>query len=208
MFDASHFGREFAVYLFRTEKVNLHWTFRESEKIIYYEEELTELRKKYSFVSFTIDGRRGVIYLLQRLFPSVPVQLCQFHQAKTILKYTTRRPQTDCGKELKRLALSLKSSSKEDFIKRYETLKTKYKEFLKEKNESGQYKHRRLRTAFRSIKTNLPYLFTFQDFPYLKIPNTTNSCDGYFSHLKSLTRLHPGISLQRKIQMINHILAS
>jgi hypothetical protein len=95
VFDASHFKREFCLFLFRSCKRNVHYDFKDSEKIVYYEEALKGLSQKYQFLSFTIDGRRGVIQLLENLFPSVPIQLCQFHQVKTILKYTTKRPKTE-----------------------------------------------------------------------------------------------------------------
>lgn len=39
-----------------------------------------------------------------------------------------------------------------------ESLHEQYRGFLKERNDQGQFKHRRLRSAFRSLKTNLPYL--------------------------------------------------
>ncbi len=208
VFDGVYFGEDFVVLVFRSLGTNLHWLFRESEKIAYYEEALNELSRKYKFLSFTIDGRQGIVQLLEKLFPETPIQLCQFHQVKTVLKYTTRKPKTECGKELKELILELKSSSKAEFMSKYSQLRTKYAEFLKERNETGEFKHKRLRSAFQSIKRNLPYLFTFEDFPNLKIEKTTNSCDGYFSQLKSKVRLHSGISTRRKIQMINKLLSS
>lgn len=207
VFDACHFKREFCLFLFRSRKRNIHYDFKDSEKIIHYEQALKVINQRYEFSSFTIDGRRGVVQLLGSLFPFVPIQLCHFHQVKTILKYTTKRPKTECGRELKDLIMSLKSSVKEDFIKQYDSLKEKYKEFLKEKNEAGEFKHRRLRSAFRSIKTNLPYLFTFQNFQHLQIEKTTNSCDGYFSHLKAKVNIHRGISSRRKIQLIIKLLS-
>lgn len=208
VFDGVYFGEDFVVLVFRSLGTNLHWLFRESEKIAYYEEALNELSRKYKFLSFTIDGRQGIVQLLEKLFPETPIQLCQFHQVKTVLKYTTRKPKTECGKELKELILELKSSSKAEFMSKYSQLRTKYAEFLKERNETGEFKHKRLRSAFQSIKRNLPYLFTFEDFPNLKIEKTTNSCDGYFSQLKSKVRLHSGINTRRKIQMINKLLSS
>jgi hypothetical protein len=129
VFDACHFKREFCLFLVRSSQRNVYYDFKDSEKIIYYEQALKEINQRHEFSSFTIDGRRGVIQLLESLFPSVPIQLCHFHQVKTILKYTTKRPKTECGRELKDLIMSLKSSSKEDFTERYNTLKEKHKEF-------------------------------------------------------------------------------
>ncbi|MDX1921196.1 MAG: hypothetical protein SFU25_10750 [Candidatus Caenarcaniphilales bacterium] len=118
LFNACLFKREFCLFLFRSSKRNIHYDFNDSEKIIYYEKALKEINQRYEFSSFTIDGRRRVIQLLESLFPSGPIQPCHFHQVETILKYTTKRPKTERGSELKDLIMSLKSSFKEDLIQR------------------------------------------------------------------------------------------
>jgi transposase-like protein len=208
VFDASHFKREFCLFLFRSNGTNIHYDFQSSEKIVYYKQALAEIRKTHKILSFTIDGRQGVIQLLENMFPSVPIQLCHFHLVQNISRYTTKRPRTECGKELRELILRLKASSEEKFTKKYNELKEKYKEFLKERNESGEFKHKRLRSAFNAIKRQLAYLFTFEKFPHLRIEKTTNLCDGYFSHLKAKVNVHRGISARRKIQMIIKLLSS
>ena len=40
------------------------------------------------------------------------------------------------------------------------------------------YTHKKVRSAYRSLKTNLPNLFTYQRYLALNIPNTTNTIDG------------------------------
>ena len=42
-----------------------------------------------------------------------------------------------------------------------------------------------IRSAYRSLKNNLPWLFTWYDNYDLQIPNTTNAIDGHFSDLKN-----------------------
>jgi len=93
----------------------------------------------------------------------------------------------------------------------FSTHKEKWKEFLKERtvnHETGKwfYTHKRLRSAYRSLKTNLPYLFTYQKYPKLNIPNTTNSLDGTFSNFKSLLRMHKGLTRARRYKVICEIL--
>ncbi|GHU29029.1 hypothetical protein FACS1894152_7230 [Bacilli bacterium] len=68
------------------------------------------------------------------------------------------------------------------------------------KSKRKEYRHRRIRNAIHSIKTNLPHLFTYkrEEYRYLSIPNTTNACDGYFSHLKRKVEIHRGISFRKK----------
>ena len=58
--------------------------------------------------------------------------------------------------------------------------------------------HKKLRSAYRSLKTNLPWLFTCYDNPNLNMPNTTNAIDGHFADLKNKLRNHNGLSIERK----------
>jgi len=180
-----------------------------------------ETNLNYKFQSFTIDGRKGVIQLLERLYPNIPIQLCQFHQIKTIKNYTTKNPKTNCGKELKDLALSISKANKEEFQNNFKKLSEKYEKFLKERssitsidNTTGEvfeekgFKHPRLRSAFRSIKTNTHYLFTYKnkENEELNIPNTTNGCDGKFGRVKIKLKNHSGLKVERKSKMFNKLM--
>jgi len=60
-----------------------------------------------------------------------------------------------------------------------------------------------LRSAYLSLKRHLPYLFTFEDYPDLKIPNTTNALDGQFANLKNKLRNHNGLSKVLKMKFID-----
>ncbi|MDP8226466.1 MAG: hypothetical protein P9L89_02320, partial [Candidatus Celaenobacter polaris] len=66
--------------------------------------------------------------------------------------------------------------------------------FLKEKtlhpDGSSSFTHRKLRSARRSIRRHLPYLFTYQNYPELDIPNTTNDIKSLNSNIKDLLRIH------------------
>jgi hypothetical protein len=193
--------------VFRANGKNIYWKEINGEKLEYLNQCLDDLIfLSYQFKSFTIDGRRGVINLLKRKFPNVPIQLCQFHQIAIVRRYTTNNPKTDCGKELKELMKTLTISTREKFENNLIKIVKKYENFLKERNENNQFKHRRLRSAFRSLKTNLPYLFTCLDYPKLQIPNTTNSCDGSFAHWKQKVKIHRGLSKERRTKMINYLL--
>jgi len=61
------------------------------------------------------------------------------------------------------------------------------------------YTHKKLRSAYKSLKTKLSWLLTWYDNLDLKIPNTTNAIDGHFSDLKNKLRNHNGLSIERKI---------
>ena len=89
-----------------------------------------------------------------------------------------------------------------------EGIKNDYSDFLKERNEQGQFKHRKLRSALRSLTTNSTLLYTYKRHPKLKIPSTTNSCDGSFTHWKNKVKIHRGLKQNRKQKMIQFLLAN
>ena len=49
-------------------------------------------------------------------------------------------------------------------------------------------------------------LFTFQDYPDLRIPNTTHSLDGSFKKLKLALGVHAGLSHARKLKLLKSLL--
>lgn len=210
IFDGTFFGFGYGILVFRTPGRNLYWREIKSESIREIDESLDALDAicEAGYQSFTIDGRRGVRQLLLRRYPEVPIQFCQFHQKQIVERYTTKNPRTACGKALKELIKDLTISHEISFCTRYKVLSILFSPFLRERNENNQFMHRRLRSAFRSLKTNLPYLFTFKKFSDKNIPNTTNSCEGSFSHWKAKIKLHRGISHKRRTKMIHFLLSS
>ena len=164
----------------------------------------------YKYKSFTVDGRKGIIEMLGREYPGIPIQYCQFHQKKTIRKYLTKEPKTECGQELIAFLKPITRYSKAEFEKDINSIEESYKEFLSERNDQGRYKHRKIRSALRSLKRNLPYLFTYREerYKHLNIPNTTNACEGYFSQLKRKVRRHCGLNRNRLIKLIEKLLLS
>jgi hypothetical protein len=207
IFDGTFFSRADGILVFRARQKNLHWQFIESETLKEINVGLEALDKQgYAFSSFTIDGRKGVIQLLKARYPAIPIQLCQFHQAQIIRRYLTNNPKTLCGRELKSIVSCLTKTTHDVFQSLVETAQEKWADFLKEKNEQNQFKHRHLRSAFRSLKSNMPYLFTYKQFPELNIPNTTNSCDGSFAHWKQKVKIHRGLRKERRNQMVDFLL--
>jgi hypothetical protein len=87
----------------------------------------------------------------------------------------------------------------------------RWSSFLKERTVDlvtgrWHYTHKRLRSAYRSLRLNLPCLFTYEKYPELNIPNTTNSLDGCFAYLKELVRVHRGSRRDLKDKIIEEIL--
>jgi len=156
-----------------------------------------------------LDGRPGVM----KVFSDIPVQMCQFHQKQIIRRYLTNNPKLEAGIELKELIRPLCSDTKENFTKKLDNWYLKWEYFLKEKTRNEDtggwyYTHPKLRSAYRSLRRNLPHLFTYLEYPELNIPNTTNSLDGSFSSLKELVNIHRGFNMEMKLKIIEEILSN
>ena len=208
-FDGTFFGRKHGFLIYRAEGSNIFWQDIETENLAVIEHGLHHLISLgWQFSSITIDGRKGTVYLLKRLFPNTPIQLCIFHQKAAIRRYLTSQPKSKCGKEIRMLVSFMTHIDEEAFLHCIAGIKIDYADFLKERNEQGQFKHRKLRSALRSLTTNSHLLYTYKNHPKLKIPSTTNSCDGSFAHWKNKVKIHRGLKQNRKQRMINFLLAN
>jgi hypothetical protein len=155
-------------------------------------------------LSLSKHGRKGIF----GMFPDIPCQLCQFHQTQIITRYLTRKPKLEAAVELRSLTLQLTKTDKKSFINALQMWKDKWDKFLNERSISATsgksfYTHKRLRSAYFSLKRNLPYLFVFQDYMELGMPNTTNMLDGTFSDLKNKLRNHNGLNTNRKKRFVD-----
>jgi hypothetical protein len=208
--DTTFWGRGYGVMVFRswTLKRNIWWSEVSSERVAnyYYGRKILEA-KGWTFTAAVIDGRRG----LANVFKDIPVQMCHFHQLLTVTKYLTKRPKTEAGKELRALALTLTKTDEKTFTKELLAYEKKWKHFLNEKTivlglKRPQYTHKNVRSALRSLKTNLPNLFTYLRYPELNIPNTTNTIDGYFASVKKKVTAHHGLRKDRRYKLICQLL--
>lgn len=210
--DATFFGRGYGILMARSKEKVVYWQEIESESNVEYLKCLIELENRgYSFTAIVVDGRQGVRHLLMKKYPGLPIQFCQFHQIEIVKRYIPQRAKTEAGRGLRKIALELAKTHEAEFTQKLDAWQVKHASFLKEKSfvegtNQWRYTHRRLRSAYRSLRKNLLYLFTFQNHPVLGIPNTTNHCDGLFSHLKQKIGIHRGISKQRRKKMIDYFL--
>jgi hypothetical protein len=209
--DATYFCRQYGVLVFRADgiKKNIFWKEIDYERI----ESYLRARRKIESQGFTVsaivtDGRPGI----RGIFGDIPVQMCHFHQKQIITRHLTTKPILPASIELSKIAQTLCNTTEEKFTDTLELWYLKWHDFLKEKTinpETGKwfYTHKRIRSAHHSLKTNLLYLFTYQKYPKLNIPNTTSSLEGAFSHLKELTKVHRGLNYETKRKMIDEILS-
>lgn len=206
--DTTYFKRRFGVLVLvdsGTTQV-LYVKFVKNETNGEYINAINTLKAKgIQINSITCDGRRGLLTAF-----SEPVQLCQFHQVAIVTRNLTKNPKSCAGIELRQLTLTLKTSSKAQFTQALQAWYVKHQVYLNERSDSNdkRFKHRKLRSAYHSLKRNLPYLFTYEDYQHLyRIDKTTNRLEGLFSELKKLLLVHNGLSDKNKQMFIADFLA-
>jgi len=186
----------------------LTYAFIESETALIYKTLRNNIeRRGFTVLAAVIDGRKGI----REVFSDVPVQMCQYHQLMILRRYLTMNPRLEAGRELRTISKYLCNVNRSEFELLFVQWCNKWDEFLKERtyNIDGKwhYTHRRLRSARRSLMTNLPYLFTYQDYPELEIPNTTNYAESVHSRIKELLRVHRGFNSELKQKITKEILS-
>lgn len=196
-FFSRHFGIAVAFDAYRSEPIYETFVWRETVSVY-----ITMLRALcilgYDIVAIVVDGRRGVKEQLGALF-RIPVQLCHFHQIQAGVRYLGKYPKTEAAKDLLRLYRSIGSWFQEKLEANLAVWAMEYDDLLAERtiHPSGRwsYTHRRLRSAWVSLRRNLLYLYVYQQYPELAIPNTTNPLDGgVFSPMKTMLKTHRGLN--------------
>ncbi|MGC9331704.1 MAG: IS256 family transposase, variant Zn-binding type [Bacteroidales bacterium] len=210
LMDTTYRGHNFGVMLIKDNitKANLLKYYVKTETVALYKRGIQELLVQgFIIKAIVCDGIRGLL----TLFEKIPVQMCQFHQAAIIRRYITKSPRMPAAIEHKEITAMIKQTDKESFEGALKDWYDKWKTFLNERTkneETGKsfYTHKRLRSTYRSLNTNIKWFFTWYDNPELNIPNTTNAIDGHFADLKNKLRNHNGLSIKRKVKFIDEFL--
>jgi hypothetical protein len=210
LMDTTYWGRNFGVMLFRDsiKKENLLKYYVKHETIKLYVEGIRELQKQGFLINGIVcDGKPG---LLNAFEAEIPIQMCQFHQKQIIKRYLTSRPKLAASKDLWDIVDRLNTSNTDYFTSELKLWYEKWKDFYNERSknlETGKtfYTHKRLRSAYKSLLKNTPYLFTYKGVD-IDFPNTTNGIDGLFADLKSKLRNHNGLNKPRKMKLIDKYL--
>ena len=209
--DTTYFGRQWGVMVLydARSKRALTVTAIERETNALYTQAVAALREKGVVIqSIICDGKSGLL----GSFPYIPVQMCQFHQIKIIMRHLTRKPKSPAAQALRALSLTLTESTQAAFEAALKRWYEQYAAFLNERsvNEKtghSHYTHKRLRAAYNSLKRHLPWLFTCERFPDQGIPNTTNLLEGKFSEMKQFLRCHRGLKKESKLLFIKDYFA-
>ena len=207
--DTTYWGWHFGLMVIKDALRNkiLWHKYVRNETIAQYIEGISWLKSQgFKIYGAVIDGMRG---LAQALYP-IPVQMCQFHQILIIRRYLTQEPDLEASIQLLDLVKSITRMDKESFIGAFNEWYEKYKDVLNErvhdkriKRNMPPYMRPRLRSAYLSLRRNMPLLWTFYDHPETGLPNTNNGIEGLFSDLKGKLRVHRGISKDNRKKLLD-----
>lgn len=204
--DTTYFGRKYGIMVFRAYelKKNIFWKEIKRETKQDYLDWIQYLKDQWrKILAIVCDWKKGLLWG----FWNIPTQMCLFHQQQIIRRYITKNPKLEANVEFKEIA-SMIGKVRKDTLKIWlEDWHNRYKKFLCEKNVSNKYIHTRTRKAYRSLKTNLIYLYTFKDYEWeIEIPSTTNSLESVFWHMKQKVWLHRWLRKDRKLKLIDEFL--
>lgn len=167
--DATFYGKrkdKLGTLVFKdiTKNEILIWKHIQTETV----EDYQQLLHYLLFLGYTInaiitDGFKG----LHKAFSDYPIQLCHFHQKKTINRYLTRNSKLDIAIDLQKIMRNLTTTTEEKFTKKLDDWYEKYKDVLLEKSlnlatKKASYTHPKIVSAYRSLRRNIPYLFTYK----------------------------------------------
>ena len=209
--DTTYWGRNLGLMVIKDalRKKILWRKYVKHETIADYVEGVQWLRShKFKIYGAVIDGMRGLAQALP-----FPVQLCQFHQMLIVRRYLTQEPELDASRELLELVNQITKTDKESFVGMFEEWYERNKDVVNERSHDKRIKRKtppfmrpKLRSAYLSIKRNMPLLWTFYDHPELGLPNTNNGLEGIFSDLKTKLRVHSGIKKEQRKRLIDEYL--
>ena len=211
--DTTYWGRNFGLMVIKDAlRKKIIWRkYVTHETVASYMEGVQWLRGQgFKIYGVVIDGLRG---LAQALRP-YPVQLCQFHQVLTVRHYLTQEPDLDASRELLDLVNGIAKTDKESFIGAFDEWYERNKDIVNErvhdkriKKKTPPYMRPRLRSAYLSIKRNMPLLWTFYDNPNIGLPNTNNGLEGIFADIKTKLRVHSGLTREHRIKLIDEYIS-
>ncbi len=162
--DTMFSNRAFGLCILRAAhlKKNLCWEVSSRETAqIYHECRMRLQEQGFEIIGVVTEGKPGII----EVFWDVPVQMCHFHQSAIMSRYLTSRQKLEAGQALREVALMITNSTEKEIEEHLNSRYQKWELFLNEKSFNPEtrrwyYTHKRLRSAYRSIRRNLSLLYT------------------------------------------------
>lgn len=207
-------GRALVVLIALTDRGEACWQFSPQETAATWSTLLMRLPPPRTVVC---DDQKGLLKVLQALWPLAAIQRCHFRVAKLARRHLTLRPRTAAGWEIKALIHALPRvrslSAARVWRKAFLSWQRRHATLLAERSYlSGGarirwwYTHRNLRGVRSLVEGALPRLFTYLRYP--GVPNTTNALEGGVNAgIAEMLRLHRGLRLHQKKTLVSVLLA-
>ena len=156
--------------------------------------------------SITIDGLKAVYVAFKKVWPRIAVQRCLFHIQKQGSMWCRRYPKSLEAKKLKQIFREIflvkDLQTKEIFVAKILSWEQNYGRKVLV-NPSTGWVMSDLKRARSMLLNALPDMFYFLDDS--KIPYTTNCAESFFSKLKENLKIHRGLTAERRLLLIRHI---
>jgi hypothetical protein len=200
-------GNKLCALIAVTEEDRIFWQFAEGENYETWHAALSRFKPPKVVVA---DGEKGVAGFVRRYWSNTAFQRCHFHMVKLVIQYLSRNPKEEAGIEILKLMYRLKlvknHEDKKQWLMFHRIWEKRFEKVFAEKNESGHYVYRKIRSVRFIVRKALPYLFTYLDFP--GCPNTTNLVEGWVNAaLAEGLRRHRGLHLSQKKTLVSIILS-
>jgi len=210
LMDTTYWGRKFGVVIMKDHICGgvLWYKFIDrKETISDYREGISYLESHgCEILGLVSDGLKG----LREQFQQYKFQHCQFHQLMTVRTKLTLHPKLRASQELLAIAKLLCHTDKDSFLEALSAWHEKWRDFISERargtDGKTHYVHKNTRSAYLSLKRNMPWLWTYYDYPELGLPNTNNEMEALNSDLKAKLNLHKGITKERRKVFIQDFL--
>lgn len=206
--DGTYFPNDLCLIVYR----NFHLKSTQLYRITngeYYQEIAEDLENLLllgvQIQSITSDGDKSAIKAIKKVCPNIPFQRCLVHISRMSKIWLTSRPKHPSGFELRNIISKIhridNEYKKQLWLKELIQWEQTYRDYINEKsfNPDTQrfwYKHKLVRRVFTLVKKALPNMFYYlQD---QNIPNSTNSLESFFGHLKGNLNVHRGLSLAHR----------
>lgn len=189
------------------ENDKIFWQFADGENYGTWYAALVRFKPPEVVVA---DGEKGVARFVKRYWPTTKFQRCHFHMVKLVIQYLSRNPKERAGQDILNLMYRLKTVKTEEQRDHWKLMhriwEKQYEKVFNEKNESGGYAHRKLRSVRFILRKALPNLFTYLEYP--GCPTTTNLVEGWVNAaLAEALRRHRGLHLSQKKILVSIILS-
>lgn len=211
LMDTTYWGRNFGLMIIKDAFRNkiLWYKFVRNETIADYKEGVEWLKDNgFKIYGIVCDGMRGLF----NEFRFYRIQMCQFHMTMIVRRYLTLNPDMEASQELLYISNQISKVNQGEFLGMLDRWGARWDSFIKERSvdkATGKtsYTHMNLRRAYNSLRYYQPYLWTCEKYPEYRIPNTNAGIESLNGKLKTMLRVHSGISKFRRMKLIQEFIA-